>query len=191
VQTIEIKSETAASGPDTVLNDKFDAADSACKNGILSKQYTGDTVSKCQQAAMLADELPMDGNYIAKRSAYVYAASAYANIGDFKNALPWAIKAVDVVKLGHDGESGSSVAYEDKGIIEGNLKDYTAADQDLSVAEDYERKGIVHMEIDSPSIAENFKRILARDLRFHAKVLQELNRAEEAQKKLDEAAKLN
>jgi hypothetical protein len=47
------------------------------------------------------------------------------------------------------------------------------------------------MEIDSPSIAENFKRILARDLRFHAKVLQELNRAEEAQKKLDEAAKLN
>jgi tetratricopeptide (TPR) repeat protein len=191
IQTIEVKSENAASGPDTVLNDKFDAVDSACKNGILSKQFNDDTVSKCRQAAMLADELPMDGNYIAKRSAYVYAASAYADIGDFKGALPWAIKAVDVVKLGHDGDSGSSAAYEDKGIIEGNLGDLAAADQDLTAAEDYERKGIAHSEIDSLSSAENYRRILARDLHFHAQVLEKLNRPDEAQKKLDEAAKYN
>jgi TonB family protein len=109
---VKVKSETAASGTDTALNDKFDAADDACKKGILSKQFTDDTVSKCRQAAMLADELPMDENYIAKRSAYVYAASAYADIDDFKGALPWVIKAVNVVKLGHDGDSGSSAAYE-------------------------------------------------------------------------------
>lgn len=190
IQTIKVKSENAASGPDTVLNDKFDAADGACKDGILSKQYTDDTVSKCRLAAMLADELPMDGNYIAKRSAYVYAASAYADVGDYKGALSWASKAVDVVKLGHDGDSGSSAAYEDKGLIEGNLGDLVASDQDLTVAEDYERKGIVNSEGDSPSIGENYKRILARDLRFHAQVLQRLNRPDQAQKRLAEADKL-
>jgi TonB family protein len=185
IQTVKVKSENAASGPDTVLNDKFDAVDSACKNGILSKQFNDDTVSKCQQAAMLADELPTDGNYVAKRSAYVYAASAYADIGDFKGALPWAVKAVEVVKLGHDSDSGGSAAYEDKGIIEGNLEDLTAADRDLTVAEDYERKEIVDM-----GMSENYKRILERDLRFHAKVLQGLNRPDDAQKKLDDADQL-
>lgn len=190
IQTVEVKSENAASGPDTALDDRFDAADGACKNAILSKQFNDDTVSKCQQAAMLADELPTDGNYGAKRSAYVYAASAYADTGDFRGALPWALKAVDVVKLGHDSDSGSSAAYEDKGIIEGNLGNLAAADQDLTAAEDYERKGIVNMERDSPSISENYKRILEQDLRFHAKVLQGLNRPDEAQKKLDEADQL-
>jgi len=190
IQTVEVKSENAASGPNTSLNDRFDAVDSACKNGILSKQFNDDTVSKCQQAATLADELPIDGNYIAKRSAYVYAASAYADIGDFKGALPWAAKAVEVVKLGHDGDSGSSAAYEDKGVIEANLGDLAAADQDLTVAEDYERKGIANTEEDSPGISENYKRILERDLRFHAKALQGLNRPDEAQKKLDEADQL-
>jgi TonB family protein len=190
IQTVEVKSENAASGPNTALNDRFDAVDSACKNGILSKQFNDDTVSKCQLAATLADELPIDGNYVAKRSAYVYAASAYADIGDFKGALPWAAKAVEVVKLGHDGDSGSSAAYEDKGVIEANMGDLAAADQDLTVAEDYERKGIANAEKDSPGINENFKRILERDLRFHAKVLQGLNRPDEARKKLDEADQL-
>jgi TonB family protein len=191
IQTVKVKSENAASGPDKALNDKFDEVGSDCKNGILSKQFNDDTVSKCRQAAILADELPMDGNYISKRSAYVYAASAYADIGDFKGALPWAVKAVDVVKLGHDGNSGSSAAYEDKGIIEGNLEDLMAADQDLSVAEDFERKGMVDMEKDPTNIPNNYIRFLVRALRFHAQVLQKLNRPDDAQKKLDEAAKYN
>jgi TonB family protein len=188
--TVRVLSDNAANGPDEELNKKFDDADDACKKGILSKQFNDDTVSKCQRAAMLADELPMDGNYIAKRSAYVYAASAYADIGNFKSAFPWAIKAVDVVKLGHDGDSGSSAAYEDKGIIEGNLEDLAAADQDLTAAENYERKGIIDTEKGSSNISENYKRILARDLRYHAKVLQGLNLPGEAQKKLDEADQL-
>jgi hypothetical protein len=61
----------------------------------------------------------------------------------------------------------------------------------LTVAEDYERKGIAHMELDSPGIAKYYRGVLARDLRFHAKLLQGLNRPDEAQKKLDEAAKYN
>jgi TonB family protein len=190
VYTVKVKSENAASGPDIGLNNKFDVADDACKKGILSQQFNSDTVSRCQKAATLADELPMEENYIAKRSAYVYAASAYADIGDFKSALQWAIKAVDVVKLGHDGDSGSSAAYEDKGLIEGNLDDLTAADQDLSVAEEYERKGIAGAEKGAEDVYAHYGTILARDLRYHAQILQKLNRPDEAQKKLDEAAQL-
>jgi len=191
IQAVRVKSENAASGPDTALNDKFDAADDACKDGILSKQYTDDTVSKCRQAATLADELPLNENYVAKRSAYVYAASACADVGDFKSALPWAVKAVDVIRLGHDGISGSRASYEIKGVVEANLGDLTAADRDLEAAEDYERKGITDAEKDSPNLSDAYKRLLTRDLRYHAKVLQGLNRPEEAQKKLDEAAKYN
>jgi hypothetical protein len=113
------------------------------------------------------------------------------NSGDLKTALVYAKKAVDVVKLEHDDNSGNNAAYGVRGFVEANLGDLPAADQDLTVAEDYERKGIVHMEIDSPGIAENYRRVLARDLRSHAQVLQGLNRPDEAQKKLDEAAKLN
>jgi hypothetical protein len=70
------------------------------------------------------------------------------------------------------------------------IGDLAASDQDLTVAEDYERKGIVHMEIDSPEMAKNYRDVLARDLRFHAQVLQHLDRSDEAQKKLDEADQL-
>jgi len=97
--------------------------DSACKNGILSKQFNDDTVSKCLRAAVLADELPTNANYIGKRSAFVYAATAYADVGDFKGALLWAAKAVEIVKLGHDGNSGSSAAYStrERSKVDGRL----------------------------------------------------------------------
>ena len=189
IQTVEVKSENAASGPDTVLNDKFDAVDSACKNGILSKQFNDDTVSKCLRAAVLADELPTNENYIGKRSAFVYAATAYADVGDFKGALLWAAKAVEIVKLGHDGNSGSSAAYSTKGTIEGLMGDYQAADGDLSLSEDFGRKEVVSMG-GNPSLRQHYATPLVRDLRYHALILQNLNRPEEAQKKLDEAAQL-
>lgn len=188
--TVRVKSETSIQGVDPKTEQQFQEHDDACKDGILSKEFNDLTVSECRQTAMLADDLPMEGNYVAKRFAYVYAASAYADIGDFKGALPWAVKAVDVIKLGHDSDSGSSAAYEIKGLIEGNLEDLLAADRDLAAAEDYERKGILDTEKDSPNVIENYRRVLARDLRYHAKVLQGLNRPGEAQKMLDEADQL-
>ena len=57
--------------------------------------------------------------FIEKRSAFVYAATACADNRDLPNALAWADKAVEVVKLGHDDNSGSSAAYAVKGEIEG------------------------------------------------------------------------
>ena len=50
-----------------------------------------------------------------------------------------------MVSLGHDGNSGSSAAYEIRDI-EGNLGELTTADQDLTVAEDFERKGIAETD---------------------------------------------
>jgi hypothetical protein len=61
----------------------------------------------------------------------------------------------------------------------------------LTIAEDYGRKGIAWTEKEAPGLNEEYKRPFVRDLRFHAKVLQGLNRPEEAQKKLDEAATVN
>jgi hypothetical protein len=138
---------------------------------------------------MQAEKLELDGNYVAKRSAFVYAATAYADVGDLKGALPWAVKAVETVELGHDDDSGSNAAYSTKGTIEGLLGDLPAADHDLTVAEDFSRKGITWVEKEAPSLRAEYVRSFVRDLQFHARVLQTLNRPDEAQRKLDEAAK--
>jgi TonB family protein len=189
--TVHVLSDNAATGPDEQLNKKFDDADDACKKGILSRQFNNTTTSACKDAAELVEKLPMDANYVARRSAFVYAATAYGDVGDLKSALPWANKAVEVVKLGFDDASGSSAAYSTRGTVEGLLGDLTAADQDLTVAEDFSRKGIAWIEKEAPSLRQEYVRPFVRDLQFHAKVLQALGRRDEAQKKLDEAAKYN
>jgi hypothetical protein len=107
----------------------------------------------------------------------VYAATAFANIRDLQTALPYAVKAVDVVKLGHDGNSGAEAAYSVRGQLRAYSGDLKGGDEDMSVAEDFGRKG------SSPGV-------LKRDLQFHADLLNRLNRPEEARAKLDEAAKL-
>jgi hypothetical protein len=71
------------------------------------------------------------------------------------------------------------------------LGDLSAADQDLAIAEDYGRKGIAWVDSEAPSLHKEYVGALLMDLRFHAQVLQKLNRPEEAQKKLDEAVKYN
>lgn len=189
--TVHVLSENAATGPDNKLNDQFNETDSICKKDVLSRQFDDATVSACKDAAELAEKLPMDANYVARRSAFVYAATAYGDVGDFSNALPWANKAVEVVKLGFDDASGSNAAYSTKGSVEAYLGDFAAADQDLTVAEDFSRKGIAWMEKEAPSLRLEYVGPFVRDLRLHAKVLEALGRQDEAQKKLDEAAKYN
>ena len=189
--TVRVLSEDAAQGPDTALNDKFDDKDSACKKEILARRFNAATVSVCEEAAGLAEKLPINDNDVARRSAFVYAATAYGDVGDFKSALVWAEKAVQVVRLGHDNNSGSSAAYATKGSVEGYLGDFPAADRDQAMAEDFDRKAI---ESDHQSQAEHssyYERDLAKNLQLHAKVLQAIGRSDEAQKKLDEAAKYN
>jgi len=162
-----------------------------CNKAISAGTDRAAAETVCNKVAETAMEFTPNVRFIEKRSAFVYAATASANNRDLASALAWAIKAVEIAKLGHDDDSGNNAVYSTKGMIEGMLGDLAASDQDLTLAEDYERKGIAHMEIDSPGMAKYYRGVLARDLRFHAQVLQGLSRSDEAQKKLDEAAKYN
>jgi TonB family protein len=162
-----------------------------CNKAISAGADRAAAETICNKAAETAMEFAPNVRFIEKRSAFVYAATASANNRNLASALAWAVKAVEIAKLGHDDDSGNNAVYSTKGTIEGMLDDLAASDQDLTLAEDYERKGIAHMEVDSPGMAKYYKGVLARDLRFHARVLRGLSRSDEAQKKLDEAAKYN
>lgn len=187
--TVHVLSDNAATGPNEELNKKFNEADDACKKGILSKQFNDATTSSCKNAAELAEKLAIDGNYVAKRSAFVYAATAYGDVGDFESALPWADKAVEVVKLGHDDDSGSSAAYAVRGQLKALLGDPVSADGDLTEAENFDREAIESFRQRGSEDGGYIQHDLIRNLQIHAKVLQALGRPDEAQKKLDEAAK--
>jgi tetratricopeptide (TPR) repeat protein len=148
-----------------------------CTRGVIAHSIDTHTADACKEAAAVADQFPKEGRFIEKRSAYVYAATAYGNLHDLQTALHYADKAVDVVKLGHDDNSGDEAAYSIRGEIRALSGDMAGGDKDLSIAEDYARNG-------------RLTGALKRDLLFHAELLRRMNRPEEAQVKLDEAAKL-
>ena len=179
----------AAAKEDEVIAQRYFAVDGKCRQAVSARNDPAIAATVCKQAAEIADEFAPDARFIEKRSAYVWASYAFMSSGDLKAALAYANKAVDVVKLGHDGNSGSNAAYSVKGTAEAKMGDLAAADLDLTMAEDFGRKGIAWVEKEAPSLRDEYRRPLVHDLRFHAQVLQGPNRPDEAQKKLDEAAK--
>ncbi|MGB6974456.1 MAG: energy transducer TonB [Terracidiphilus sp.] len=177
-------------GPnDEQIADRYFPLFNQCSKAISARANYSAAEAVCNQAAQTADQFGQEARFIEKRSAFVYAATACADNRDLPSALAWAKKAVAVVELGHDDNSGDSAAYSTLGSIEGMMGDLSAADSDLMVAEDYSRKGIAWVEKEAPSLRSEYVRPFVRDLQFHAKVLQALGRPDEAQKKLDEAAK--
>ncbi len=160
-----------------------------CRKAIASRTDSPGAETVCNRAAETAEQFGPEVRFIEKRSAFVYSATACANNRDWKSALAWADKAVEVVKLGHDDNAGSNAAYTTKGTIEGIIGELAASDQDLTIAEDYGRKGISWVEKEAPSLRAEYVHPLVQDLQFHAKVLQALGRTAEAQMKLDEAEK--
>jgi TonB family protein len=160
-----------------------------CRQAVSTKGDLSGAESVCNQAGETAEQFGPGVRFIEKRSAFVYAATACANNRDLVKALAWAAKAVDVVKLGHDDNSGSNAAYSTKGIIEGMMGDLTAADGDLTVAEDFGRKAVAWAEQEKFEHGDSYKQSLVRDFRFHAQILQAMSRSKDAQEKLGEAAK--
>ncbi len=158
-----------------------------CRQAVSARNDPKNAAAVCKEAAETASEFGPEVRFIEKRSAFVWAAYALMSNRDFKSALFYAQQAVDVVKLGHDDNSGSNAAYGVKSMVEGNMGDFAASDQDLAVAEDFGRKGVEWAEKEAPSLRAEYARSLTMDLRFHAQVLQQLNRPAEAQQKLDEA----
>jgi TonB family protein len=173
---------------DDKIADRYFPASEECRKGLAGTDYKA-AFTACKGAADIAGGFAPDRRFIEKRSAFVSAAWASMYGGYMKAALSYAGKAVDVVKLGHDDNAGSSAAYGVKGVIEGKLGFLPDADQDLTVSEDYSRKGITWVQKEAPSLIDVYKGPFVLDLRFHAQILQALDRSDEAQKKLDEAAK--
>ncbi|MGA7830455.1 MAG: energy transducer TonB [Terracidiphilus sp.] len=192
--TVSIEFSLGKDGPtpkeEEIANRYFPLSDQ-CRKAVSAKTDYSAAAAVCKQAAETANEFAPDVRFIEKRSAFVWAAWALMDSSDLKTALNYAEKAVDVVKLGHDDNSGSNSAYAVRGMVEGNIGDLASADQDLTIAEDFERKGIVWADQVKFEHGDSYKNSLIMDLRFHAQVLQGLNRPDDAQKKLDEAAKLN
>jgi len=163
--------------PDEEVANRFEPVWNTCSGGVIAHTSNTDVAGACKKAAAIADEFPPDRRYIERREAYVYAATAFANVRDLQTALTYAGKAVDVVKLGHDGNSGGEAAYSIRGQLRAYSGDMKGGDEDMSIAEDFGRKG------SAPGV-------LKRDLQFHAELLSRMSRPKEAQAKLDEAAKL-
>jgi len=176
--------------PDDPIAEPFFKAWQDCVQGVMSHNHDAATALVCKRSADLAAQFRPDQRFVERRSADVYAATALANSGNYGEALSYANKAVEVVKEGHDDNSGCTAAYSTRGTLEAILGDLPAADADLTTAEDFEKKAIEWTEKDSPGIAQSYRGVLARDLRTHAAVLTRLNRPTEAQAKLDEAATL-
>lgn len=160
-----------------------------CNKAISSRADTKSAEDVCNSAAETAETFGPEVRFIEKRSAFVYAAAACTDNRDLPNALAWADKAVEVVKLGHDDNSGSSAAYAVKGEAEGFSGDLHDADQDLTAAEDFSRKAIDWAHQSHFEHGNSYEHSFVQILQFHAKVLQAMGRPDEAQKKLDEATR--
>lgn len=173
---------------DGQIADRYFPLSDKCRQAVSAKEDRSGAESVCNQAAETAEQFGPEVRFIERRSAFVYAATACANNRDLVKALAWASKAVAVVKLGHDDNSGNNAAYSTKGMIEGMMGDLAGADRDLTVAEDYGRKAVAWAEQVKFEHGNSYKQSLVRDFRFHAQVLQAMNRSKEAQEKLDEAA---
>lgn len=163
--------------PDAEVASRFDIPWETCTRGVIAHATDVSTANACKEAAAIADEFPPDRRFVERRRAYVYAATAYGNIRDLQTALHYADKAAEVTKFGHDDDSGSEAAYSIRGQIRAFSGDMEGGDKDISFAEDFCRRGKLYGA-------------LKHDLQFHAELLNRMNRTQEAQAKLDEAAKL-
>ncbi|MBZ5490367.1 MAG: energy transducer TonB [Acidobacteriia bacterium] len=162
---------------DAEVAKRFDIPWETCTRGVIADATDEGTANACKEAAAIADEFPPDRRFTERRRAYVYAATVYANLRDLNTALHYADKAVEVVKLGNGDVAGVEAAYSIRGEIRALSGDMEGADKDLSIAEDISRKGQLFGA-------------LKRDLQFHAELLTRMNRSQEAQAKLAEAAML-
>ncbi len=175
--TLTFPPQDSRGEPDAEVANRFYQAWESCSRGVIAHATDMATADACKKAASTADEFTADRRFIERREAYVYAATALANVRDLETALRYSEKAVEVVRLGHDGNSGSEAAYSIRGQLRAFSGDMKGGDADMSTAEDFCRKG------ELPSA-------LKRDLHFHAELLKRMNRPQEAQAKLDEAGKL-
>jgi TonB family protein len=174
--TITISPPDNKGQPDEAIVIRYEPAWEICSRDVIAHTATPEAAQACKTASSIADEFPADRRFVERRRTYVYAAIAFANLRDIAAALPYAEKAVAIVKAGHDDDGGQEAAYSIRGQIRAFSGDMEGGDQDLSIAEEFARKG-------------NKTDLLKRDLQFHAELLNRMGRQDDAKKKQEEAAK--
>ena len=145
-------------------------------------------VSACQDAAAEADRLPDTSEYVQRTRAYVAYANALIRSSQPQAAISVGEKAIAVVKQGHGDDAGSSAAYQVTGEARALTGDFAGADEDLSVAENYERKAIAGA---AGSSSKSYTQTLKDMLHFHSQVLYALGKQAAAQAKIQEADRLS
>ncbi len=178
--------------PETRAMEKFRPLWKECAQGVMHHAQDQGTVAACKQAADVAATLPADTHYLEKRSAFVYAATAFANAGDFGDAEMYAQQAVALVKLDRKHEPGDGEVFSTLAHIEAMQADFADADGNMTTAEDYDRKSIAWAKKNKVAAwVPAYTQALQADLRFHALVLRGLKRKHAAKEKLAEANKLS
>jgi hypothetical protein len=177
-------------GLDDKVADKLFDARRECDVEMGEKKRDEATAQTCKHAADIAEQLTPDGHYIDKRFAFITAATALLNAEDLNEAFVYATKAVNVTRLGHDLDAGSSEAYATRGSIEFLAGDLAAADQDLTQSEGCGRKAIAWARKEATNGIESYKGMLGQELRIHSKVSSDMNHSAEAKSELAEASNL-
>ena len=136
----------------------------------------------------MADKLALDSWLVARRILYVSCATALDNNHEPTEALLYANKAVNVVKLGHDDASGTVAAYEVKAHAEALSSNFIAADADLATVINIQREAL-----NTPmghELSRNYNYALMVLLGERANVLRQLGKPAEAKVCQDEADQL-
>ena len=176
---------------DEQIASRFFPLDQACIKAVSSNVDPTQQADACKQAASVALEFSTEERFIERRSAFVYASTAFLRNKQFKEALDYANKAVYVVGQGHDDGSGSSAAYSVRAQAQAQLGNLQEASNDLTKAEDFERDAITKMGgLDGDFVKHQYLPALRGILNFHAQVLTALGKTNEAESKRAEAARL-
>lgn len=184
-QTVTV---TAPDVPDESITASYMTLDSECRSLVHKQNDPVAAATSCRKLADEADKFAPQSHYVVRRGAYVFFAIALMQAKNFKEAVKAGDKAVAVVSLGHDDESGSSAAYGVRGKAKALAGDLNGADKDLEKAETFERNGL-----NTPAghaLKTEYSKTLQNLLRFHAQVLAAMGNQSAAQAKEEEAGKL-
>jgi hypothetical protein len=177
-----------ADGPDDSVSQAYMALDRDCKSLINKQADPVDAVAACKKVADEVDKFAPESHFITRRAAYVFYTIALVRARKSQDALTVGNKAVAVVMLGHDDESGLSAAYYVRAQARVLGGDLAGADQDLEKAESYERDALRGPA--GQSLNAEYTNVLKRLLGFHAQVLSALGKQNAADAKLLQASKL-
>jgi tetratricopeptide (TPR) repeat protein len=162
-----------------------------CVHRVATQADPTETIAACKKVVDAADAFDPDTHFLTRRGAYVYYAAALMQGKRYQDAQAAGDKAVSVVLLGHDDDSGSSAAYQARGSAKAEAHDLAGADKDFETAEAYERKALAAAtKLASPFLTGKYTKTLKGLLTYQAQILVGMGDQDAADSKLAEANKL-